>query len=143
VSHMADRDYSHRAVVDKLGVKPGHAVVFDERAGALDDELREQVLERAGRAVAEEGESVDVVLATVDAETDAAAALRHWRPRIQPAGGIWLLTPKRGLPGHVDQRELIPAGQEAGVVDNKTCSVSDSTSAMRFVIRKRDRPAAG
>lgn len=54
-----ERDYSHRDLVDKLGIKPGHALAF--------------------------------------------------------------------------------GGDAAGVVDNKICSVSDTTSAMRFVIRKVDR----
>ena len=34
-----ERDYSHRSVVDKLGVKPGAAVQFDETAGPLDADL--------------------------------------------------------------------------------------------------------
>jgi hypothetical protein len=29
------------------------------------------------------------------------------------SGDIWLLTPRRGLPGYVDQRELILAGHAA------------------------------
>ncbi len=73
---------------------------------------------------------------------DVVALLQHWRSRLEPAGGIWLLTPKRGQPGYVDQRDLIAAGLAAELVDNKVCSVSDTTSAMRFVIRKRDRPTA-
>jgi ligand-binding sensor domain-containing protein len=55
-------------------------------------------------------------------------------------GGIWLLSPKRGLPGYVNQSELIAAGLEAGLVDNKSCSVSETTSGLRFVIRRADRP---
>jgi hypothetical protein len=41
----------------------------------------------------------------------------------------------------VDLRELIGAGPAAGLVDNKSCSVSDTTSGMRFVIRLADRTA--
>ena len=33
---------------------------------------------------------------------------------------------------------LIPIGKRAGLVDNKTCSVDEETSAIRFVI-PRDR----
>lgn len=139
---MPDKDYSHRDVVDKLGIKPGHAVAFAEEAGPLDGELREGVLARMGRAPATAGEAIDVVLVVADSATDAVAVLRHWKPRIRPAGGIWLLTPKRGRPGYVDGRELIAAGSEAGLVDNKICSISETTGAMRFVIRKADRPPA-
>lgn len=135
---MPERDYGHRDVLDKLGIKPGHAVAFE--GGRLDFVLRERVLARAGRPPAEADEAVDVALVAVDDGTDAAAVLTRWKKRLHPAGGVWLLTPKRGQPGYVDQRELILAGQDAGLVDNKSCSVSDTTSGMRFVIRKIDRP---
>jgi hypothetical protein len=136
---LAERDYSHRDVVDKLGIKPGFALAFDQAPSRIDPTLRERALDRAGRAAADEDEPVDVVLVGADASTDVEAVLSCWRARIEPAGGIWLLTPKRGQPGYIDQRELILAGPAAGVVDNKTCSVSDTVSGIRFVIRKTDR----
>jgi hypothetical protein len=136
---LAERDYSHRDIVDKLGIKPGFALAFDQAPTAVDPALRERALDRAGRAAAAADEPIDVVLVGADASTDVEAVLTTWRARIDPAGGIWLLTPKRGQPGYVDQRELILAGPAAGVVDNKTCSVSDTTSGIRFVIRKIDR----
>jgi hypothetical protein len=138
-SRPPERDYSHRDVVDKLGIMPGHVVAFDETAAPLDADLRERVLARSARAPAEEAEPVDVVLVAADADTDARAVLSAWRHRIVPNGGIWLLTPKRDRPGYVDQRLLIEAGLQAGLVDNKSVSVSATTSAMRWVIRRRDR----
>ena len=134
-----ERDYSHRQVVDKLGIKPGFAVAFDAAPRRIEDDLPAQALAKAGRAAASDGEPVDVVLVGADASTDVEGVLKAWRQRIDPAGGIWLLTPKRGQIGYVDQNELILAGPAAGVVDNKVCSVSHTTSAMRFVIRKTDR----
>ena len=136
---MAERDYSHRDVVDKLGIKPGYAVAFALEAREIDAGLRERILLKTGRPPAEDDEAVDVVLAFIDHTIPATEVLKHWKPRLNPTGGIWLLTAKRGQPGYVDQRELIEAGGEAGVVDNKVCSISDIVSAMRFVIRKRDR----
>jgi hypothetical protein len=136
---LAEGDYSHRDVVDKLGIKPGFALAFDQAPSPIDPALRERALDRAGRAAAADDERVDVVLVGADASTDVEAVLSRWRARIDPAGGIWLLTPKRGRPGYIDQRELILAGPAAGLVDNKTCSVSDTVSGIRFVIRKTDR----
>ena len=136
---QAERDYSHRDVVDKLGIKPGYALAFDQAPQPVDAELRARALAKAGRAEAAADEPVDVVLIGADASTQVEAALVRWRKRIDPAGGIWLLTPKRGQAGYVDQRELILAGAAAGVVDNKTCSVSETLSGIRFVIRKKDR----
>jgi Protein of unknown function (DUF3052) len=134
---VAEKDYSHRDVVDKLGVKPGHAVVL---VGPPEPDLSQRVLDRTGRPPAADDEPADVVLVWADASTDALKTLQTWKTRIDPSGGIWLLTPKRSQPGYVDQNDLIAAGKQAGVVDNKICSVSDTTSAMRFVIRKADRP---
>lgn len=137
---MAEKDYSHRDVTDKLGIKPGHVVAFDEGAWGLDSELKERIESRAVRGAPEVGGLADNVLATIAPETDAVALLLEWRERIKPAGGIWLLSHKRSQQDYVDQNELIFAGKAAGLVDNKICSVSDAVSAMRFVIRREDRP---
>jgi hypothetical protein len=134
-----ERDYSHRSVVDKLGIKAGHAVAFAAAPQPIAPDLSARALERTGREPADTDEPIDVVLVGADATTDVHAVLSTWRTRIDPAGGIWLLTPKRGQDGYVDQRELIEAGPAAGLVDNKICSIDDHTSAMRFVIRKTDR----
>ena len=135
---MPHADYSHRSTVDKLGIKPGQRVALVDHAFPLDEMLCREVRARAGEADGSDG-PVDVVLISVDAATDAAAMLRIWRERIDPAGGIWLLTPKRGQAGYVNQTELIGAGLAAELVDIKICSVSETVSGMRFVIRRRDR----
>jgi len=136
---MAHRDYSHRALVDKLGIRPGAEVLLIESAGALDDELRRRIEERAEIVPLSAADHVDVVVVTIDAAGDPVALLRQGKAHIVASGAVWLLTPKRGQPGYVNQTELIGAGGEAGLVDNKVCSVSDTVSAMRFVIRREDR----
>lgn len=134
------RDYSHRDVLDKLGIKAGMRLAVDERAGALGEDLTRRIETRLDISPNRSELPYDIVLITADDSTDVTAALRAWRDRLAATGAIWLLTPKRGRPGYVSQDTLIPAGPEAGLVDNKICSVSDATSAMRFVIRRRDRP---
>jgi len=74
--------------------------------------------------------------------------LHKLRHAIQPAGGIWVITAKRGrtsasATAHLNQDKLIPLGLAAGLVDNKICSISNNQSAMRFVIRKADRTDEG
>jgi hypothetical protein len=136
---MAEKDFSHRDVLDKLGIKPGFTIAFAAEPREIDPSLQQRALERVGRDPAAPDEPIDVVLLGIDDSTDVVELLNRWRRRIDPAGGIWLLTPKRGLPGYVNQTNLILAGPDARVVDNKTCSVSDTHSGMRFVIRKVDR----
>jgi Protein of unknown function (DUF3052) len=136
---MPERDYSQRDVLDKLGIKPGQAVAFAQGAEQIEDSLRQRILARTERRPAGPEEVVDIVLALVDERTDIAGVLRHWKTCLKPNGSIWLLTAKRGQPGYINQQALIAAGQQAGVVDNKICSISTQFSAMRFVIRKADR----
>lgn len=136
---MPEKNYQHRSILDKLGIKPGHAVAFAQEAQAIDPDLSQNIIERTGRSPATEDEALDIVLAVIDETTNAVEVLNKWREHITPSGSIWLLTAKRQQPGYVDQRELIIAGQQAGVVDNKVCSISPTLSAMRFVIRKKDR----
>ena len=136
---MPEKNYQERSILDKLGIKPGYAVAFAHEAREIDADLSQAIIERAGHFPVAEGEALDIVLAVIDETTDAVEVLKKWREHLTPGGGIWLLTAKRGQPGYVDQRELIAAGQQAGVVDNKICSVSPILSAMRFVIRKKDR----
>ena len=137
---MPEQDYSHRDIVDKLGVKPGHAVAFVDTHGEVDADLHERVLARAGRGAASKDERPDMVLAPVDSRSNVVELLREWKGRITPDGVIWLLSPKRGLPGYVSQNALIAAGLEAGLVDNKSCSVSDTVSGLRLCFRRADRP---
>jgi len=134
-------DDNPRDILDKLGIKPGTALAFVEAAGQLDAELRRRTLERVGREPAGDNQAVDVVLACIDSSVDVVSLLREWKARIVPNGGIWLITPKHGLPGHVNQRDLIRDGLAVGLVDNKNCSVSDTTSGLRFCIRLSDRPS--
>jgi hypothetical protein len=136
---MPEKTYQDRSVLEKLGVQPGYAVAFANAVWEIELDLPQRVLERIGRSLALEDEALDLVLAVIDETTDAVALLNTWRQRLKPNGGIWLLTAKRGQPGYVDQRDLIVAGQQAEVVDNKVCSISATASAMRFVIRKKDR----
>jgi hypothetical protein len=138
---MPEKNYQDRDPLDKLGIKPGHAVAVANEAREIDPDLSQRIIERIGRPLATEDEALDVVLAVIDETDDATELLKKWRQYLTPNGSIWLLTAKRGLVGYVDQRELIAAGQQAEVVDNKICSVSLTVSAMRFVIRKKDRHA--
>src|SRR5689334_7902771 len=91
-----ERDYSHRDLVDKLGIKPGHALALAGDAGYLEAEVMARILDRLGRPLAEPGEPLDLALVEVDSQTDPVATLASWRQRLRPNGGIWLLTRKRG-----------------------------------------------
>lgn len=133
-----ERDYSHRDVLVKLGWREDLAFAVDETSDPLDADLAERLRQR-GAEPAADSEPLDLVLATATVNTNTLQLLARWRARLEPTGGIWLLTPKRGQPGYVNQSDLIVLGPAAGLVDNKVCSVSDRTSAIRFVVPRSAR----
>ena len=70
---------------------------------------------------------------------EITATLRASKLNLQPSGGIWLISAKKGGEPYLPDRVLIPLGLAAGLVDNKICSISDTHTAMRFVIRRSER----
>ena len=137
---MPEKDYSHRDILDKLGLKPGHAVRV---VGGGDKALLARAREKIGRALVRVG-LADVVLYWPRSVGEITPSLLELRGGIVENGGIWVFTAKRGQRSasgmdYLNQTDLIPLGLAAGLVDNKTCSVSDTESAMRFVIRRQDR----
>jgi hypothetical protein len=55
--------------------------------------------------------------------------------------GLWIAWPKRASKIETDLsfEEVQRIGLDAGLVDNKSCSIDDDWQALRFVIRVRDR----
>jgi hypothetical protein len=137
---MPEKDYSHRDILDKLGLKPGHAVRV---VGSGDKALLARVKERVGRGMVRTG-LADVVLYWPKATGEITPSLVELKQGLVQNGGIWVFTAKRDQTSasgmqYLNQTDLIPLGLAAGLVDNKTCSVSDRESGMRFVIRKLER----
>jgi hypothetical protein len=131
--------YAAKDVLDKLGVKPGDAVLV---AGRPDAALVARARKKAGRPAARVGELADVVLYWPRSAGEVTARLRALRKRIVEAGGIWVISAKRGQERAGRPylaNDVIALGLAAGLVDNKICSISESDTAMRFVIRRSDR----
>jgi hypothetical protein len=125
-----ERDYSHRSLVDKLGVKPAERI---EVTGDVGTELRREVKERLGRGFVKSGE-LDGAIVLVQSLEEGEEVLRGYRSRLRDTGYVWLITRKRGQDGYVNQMDLVPAAKRALLIDNKTCSIDDSRSGIRFVV---------
>ncbi len=137
---MTAAGYSGTPLPRKLGIAPGARVLLaGAPAGFEDDTLGPlpgvELHRRAGRA------PYDVVLAFAP---DRSALERRFRPssaRLTSAGGLWVLWPKRssGVVTDLDENVVREHGLAAGLVDNKVCAVDATWSALRFVVRLRDR----
>jgi Protein of unknown function (DUF3052) len=125
-----EKDYSHRSVVQKLGIKPDERV---EVTGDVGSGLRRDVKEVLGRGLVRSGE-LDGAIVLVESLDDAERAFAEYRPRLRDTGYLWLITRKRGQEGYLNQMTLVPHGKGAGMIDNKTCSIDDERSGIRFVV---------
>jgi hypothetical protein len=124
-----ERDYSHRSLLDKLGVKQGQAILIlgvDE--GAFINDIAPFHPEFSERKPAAD---LDLIFYRAETKKDLAR-LKSLRKSILKNGGIWVVYPK----GRQDIREIdvISAGKAAGLTDNKVCSFSATHTALRFVI---------
>lgn len=137
-----ERDYSHRSTVQKLGVGAEQRV---EMAGDVGADLRRDVKSALGRGLVRSGQ-LDVAVVLVKSLEEAETAFGRYRPRLRDTGYLWIITRKRGHEGYLDQMTLVPHGKRHGLIDNKTCSIDDERSGIRFVVpralRKPAREAA-
>jgi hypothetical protein len=132
-------DYSHRGAVQKLGVKRDERV---EVAGDVGTGLRRDVKEVLGRGLVRSGD-LDGAIVLVESVEEAEAILDDYRSRLRDTGYLWMITWKRGHDAYVNQMQLVPAAKKRGLIDNKTCSIDDERSGIRFVVpRALRKPSA-
>ena len=127
---MTERDYSIRTAVQKLGVRPEQRV---EITGDVGPALRRDVKATLGRGLVRSGE-LDGAIVLVESLDEARDIFEEYRPRLRDTGYLWLITRKRGHDRYLNQMTLVPHGKSHGLIDNKTCSIDDSRSGIRFVV---------
>jgi hypothetical protein len=132
-------DFSHRTAIQKLGLKPGERV---EIAGDVGAGLRRDAKEVLGRGPVRSGE-LDGAIVLVDSEDDAKETLVRYRSRLRDTGYLWLVTWKRGHERYLNQMALVPHAKRLGLIDNKTCSIDDDRSGIRFVVPRALRRTDG
>jgi hypothetical protein len=124
-----ERDYSHRLLIDKLGVKPGQRVVVlgvesPEFLVGLDARVPEY---SRGRRIS----GADLVFFSAEDKADLTQ-LASLARSIEKNGAIWVVYPKGQQ--HIREADVLHAGKAAGLTDNKVCSFSLTHTALRFVI---------
>ena len=124
------RDYSSTPLPRKLGV--GEATRLKVLGAPAGFPLR-------GRARA----PVDVAILFTKRLAELERRFGDVAAELAPAGGLWVAYPKRSSPVTSDLRfeEVQRIGLRAGLVDNKSCAIDDTWTAVRFVRRLADRAA--
>src|SRR5689334_15504639 len=133
-----ERDYGHRTAVQKLGVQEGQRI---EVVGDVGPGLRRDLKEACGRGLVKSGE-LDMAIVMVESLEDAEQVFDEYRPRLRDTGSLWMITRKRGHDRYINQMLLVPGAKKRLLIDNKTCSVDDERSGIRFVVPRSVRKAA-
>ena len=126
---MTERDYSHRALIDKLGVKPLSKVSV---LGIGDKEFWGQLQERTPDVSRRLRKDSDVVFYAADSEA-ALKKLDSLKAYIRRDGAIWVVSLK-GNQAKIRDVQVIAVAKAAGLVDNKVASFSETRTALRLVI---------
>jgi hypothetical protein len=134
------KDYSGTPLPKKLGIREGARVLvagapdgFDAVLGALPTGV-----ERLGRA----GHGMDVVLLFATEERALRTRFVTLAAGLDPAGRLWVAWPKKAsdLETDLDFDTVQGIGLKAGLVDNKSASITDKFQGLQFVYRLKDRP---
>lgn len=127
---MTENDYSHRTNVQKLGVKPDERL---EVTGDVGSGLRSDLKEALGRGLVKAGD-LDGAIVMVGSLEEGQETLVRYRARLNDSGYLWVMTYKRGHDNYLNQMSLVPYAKRVGLIDNKTCSIDDDRSGIRFVV---------
>jgi hypothetical protein len=137
----AQADYSGTPLPRKLGIGEGDEVALIGAPEWLEDMIRAlpDVASLHTDLAADARYDVIVVFVTERAELEADLPLL--RSQMAPACGLWIAWPKRtsgirtDMTDHVVREVALPTG----LVDNKGCSIDDTWSGLRLVIRRELR----
>jgi hypothetical protein len=134
--------YSGTPLPRKLGIKAGASVGLVGAPSDFDRTLGELPLGATVRAVGGGRAPFDVIVCFAGNARDLARDLAALAARLDPAGGLWIVWPKKssGLATDLTDVEVRRRGLALGLVDNKVCAIDETWSGLRFVVRLADRP---
>jgi hypothetical protein len=136
------KDYSGTPLWKKLGIAPGARVRVLDPPPDLDGALSALApLPHGVSFLSRTTGDLDVALAFV---TSASALRRRFPPlarSIAPDGRLWIAWPKKAarIASDVDFALVQATGLDAGLVDNKSASITDVFQGLQFVRRTKDR----
>lgn len=133
------KDYSTTPLWRKLGIQEGAEIAFvgsppgfREALGELPDGVRLHSRPRG---------ELDLVVFFTAHRSDLERRFADLMDPLTQAGGLWVAWPKRSsaIDSDLSFQDVQRIGLEAGLVDNKSCSIDDDWQALRFVYRLTDR----
>jgi hypothetical protein len=129
------KDYSQTPLPKKLGIKDGSRVGLQGAPRGFAEILGIEPRTRG---------ELDVVVLFATRRGELTRAFAPLARRLAPAGGLWIAWPKKSAEVESDLsfESVQGIGLDAGLVDNKSCSIDETWQALRFVYRLEDRPTS-
>lgn len=133
---------SDKPLHEKLGIKEGMVVgllntpnYFELDLGELPEDVTVLTDSNAGTA--------DLFLIFADRSDEAQRAFERATSYLPADGAIWIAWPKKSSDrdSDLDEDTLRELFLPSGMVDNKVCSIDETWSGLRFVVRKENRDA--
>jgi len=127
-TRLPERDYSHRSLLDKLGVKSGQRIAV---LGVQDTTFLKDLAAAVPDFSRSDPRAADLVILAAE-NMKALERVKSLAKAIQRNGAIWVVYPKGQK--HIREIDVMAAGKFAGLTDNKVCRFSETHTALRFVI---------
>ena len=129
-------------LVRKLGIKQGFKICVIDPPVSYWRVLGELPQDVSVRELSEK--PFDLIHAFVTHRSQLEERLGDLRSHITPNGMIWVSWPKRSSkrPADLTENVIRDLALRNGLVDTKVCAVDDVWSALKLVIRLKDRPNA-
>lgn len=125
-----ERDYSHRALIDKLGVKDNSSVSI---LGVDDNKFLGMLRSRTTNiAVGKAEKDSDFIFYGADSPAQLKK-LRTLKSSIKQNGAIWVVSLKGKL-AQIRDVDVIEAAKSVGLVDNKVVGFSETHTSLKLVI---------
>lgn len=131
---------SDSSLLKKLGIQEGFQIALVNPPQSFRLDLG--TLPDGVRVVPGSKKPLDLVLLFLAKKSELTRRFLSVSSRLNPNGMIWAAWPKKssGVTTDLSFEAVQQAGLSAGLVDTKICALNETWSALRFVIRLKDRP---
>jgi len=134
------KDYSGTPLPKKLGIKEGARVFLVDPPDGFDRLL--VPMPDGATLIAKLAEPLDVGVLFVTEQAELIRWFDRMAAALDTAGRLWVAWPKKAskVATDIDFGFAQGIGLDAGLVDNKSASITDVFQGLQFVRRVKDRP---
>lgn len=134
------KDYSGTPLPRKLGVREESLVHIVNAPDGFAELLAP--LPGGVEIVTRVSKGLDVAILFTEREADLRKRFGPLSAKLDPAGRLWIAWPKKvaNRDTDLDFTTVQQIGLDAGLVDNKSASITDVFQGLQFVYRLKDRP---